>query len=179
MNRRHLLKGAIALIALAAAGDMYRRLHNALPKEPGQSADAASTLLAQTLPDPEGKMHALSDWKGQVMVVNFWATWCAPCVHEMPELDALQKLHPSVRFVGIGIDSADNIRAYLRKVRVSYPLLVMATGGADLIRGLGNAPGGLPFTVILAADGNISRKILGQIDRNDVARTLSALTRPA
>jgi thiol-disulfide isomerase/thioredoxin len=176
MNRRHLLTGAIALVALAAAGDMYRRLHNALPKDAGLPTNAASTLLAQTLPDLDGKMHTLSDWKGQVVLINFWATWCAPCVQEMPELDALQKLHPSVRFVGIGIDSADNIRAFLRKVQVSYPLLVMATGGADLIRGLGNAPGGLPFTVIVAEDGSISRKILGQIDRNDVARTLSTLT---
>jgi thiol-disulfide isomerase/thioredoxin len=179
MNRRHLVFGACALAALAAAGEGYRRLHKALPVDTAQATRDSSVLLNRSLPDPDGKPHALSAWKGQVMVVNFWATWCGPCVHEMPQLDALQKTYPSVRFVGIGIDSADNIRAYLGKVQVSYPLLVMDTGGSDLIRQLGNAPGGLPFTVILAEDGSISRKILGRIDSSDVAHTLSILTRAA
>jgi thiol-disulfide isomerase/thioredoxin len=179
MNRRHLVFGAVALAALGAAGEAYRRLSHALPVDTVQSPAGAVAFLNRALPDPEGNLHALSEWKGQIMVVNFWATWCGPCVHEMPQLDALQKSHPSVRFVGIGIDSADNIRAYLLKVRVSYPLLVMDTGGSDLIRALGNVPGGLPFTVILAEDGSIRRKILGPIDSNDVAHTLSTLARAA
>jgi thiol-disulfide isomerase/thioredoxin len=177
MNRRHFVFGGVALAALGLGAYGYRGLRApaAVPAAPAPVADPSAGLMARTLPDPNGTMHALSAWRGRPLLVNFWATWCGPCVIEMPELESLAQSYPTVQFVGVGIDSADNIRTFIRKVQVSYPLLVMDTGGTDLIRALGNAPGGLPFTVIFNADGSINRKILGRIDRDDVAGTLSAV----
>jgi thiol-disulfide isomerase/thioredoxin len=176
MNRRHFVFGGVALAALGLGAYGYRwaRAPGALPAGPAAAPDPSAGLMGRTLPDPDGKMHALSAWRGRPLLVNFWATWCGPCVVEMPELEELAKSYPMVQFVGVGIDSADNIRTFIRKVQVSYPLLVMDSGGTDLIRALGNAPGGLPFTVIFNADGSINRKILGRIDRDDVAGILSA-----
>ncbi|SAI48140.1 thioredoxin [Bordetella ansorpii] len=170
MNRRLFLHaGAAAAMAAAYA----HRVHAA--PEPAVSPDAVKALSGMALPDLDGRTHKLSDWRGRPMVVNFWATWCAPCVKEMPELEAMQKSHPKVQFIGIGVDNADNIRKFLAKVPVSYPLVVMGANAIDTLRKLGNPAGGLPFTLVFNADGTVNRKILGQIDAADLAHTVASL----
>lgn len=166
MNRRLFLSAAAAGAAVLAAG---------APGRAGASDDAVATLMALRLPALAGGTHALAEFKGQPMVVNFWATWCAPCVREMPELDALQKKYPHVRFVGFGVDREENMRKFVEKVQVSYPLWVAGAGAIDLLRKLGNPAGGLPFTVVFNADGSINRKILGEIKVDDLDRTLSGI----
>lgn len=170
MNRRLFLYAAVgAAAATAAAGYAYTR---ATPPEPATPLD---TLLDLSLPDLAGQPQTLSQWRGQPMVINFWATWCKPCVKEMPELQAIQEKAGKVRFVGIGVDTADNMRKFVEKVPVSYPLLVMGTGALDMLRSLGNPSGGLPFTLILNADGSIRQKILGQIDPESLEATVMGL----
>lgn len=139
-------------------------------------ADAAASLLAQAYPDLQGRPQALSQWKGKPMLVNFWATWCPPCVKEMPELDALHKRHPGVEFLGLAVDSSANVVKFVAKLPVSYTLLVAGAGSIDIMRKLGNGPGGLPFTVLLAADGRISRQILGPVDIGDIDKWLAQAT---
>lgn len=185
MKRRVFLSGLAGVAVLGGGGWLAWR--EASRKGPGprpQGGEAASrasapagaegaTLLALTLSDMAGEPVALARYAGRPLLVNFWATWCPPCVKEMPDLDALQKKFAEVQFVGIGIDTADNIRAFAEKVAVSYPLLVAGHGGIDIVRSLGNPAGGLPFTVIFDADGQVNRKILGQVKPDDLARTLS------
>src|SRR3546814_19067464 len=86
-------------------------------------ADAAGSLFELTLSEASGHEHALADYLGKPLVINFWATWCPPCVREMPELDGLQKKYPSVQFLGLAIDTAGNVREFAEKVQVYYPLL--------------------------------------------------------
>jgi len=168
MDRRLFLHAGVAA-ALAAGTARAQR------PDTGAAPAAVADLIARQLPDLQGRPQALSQWRGRPMVVNFWATWCAPCVKEMPELDDLQKQHPKVQFVGIGIDKAENIAKFVQKVPVSYPLLVMGGGAIDLLRKLGNPAGGLPFTLVFNADGSVNRKILGQIHPDDLRRTLAGL----
>lgn len=169
MNRRLFLHaGAASALVMAGA-------HRALAQGAAVSSDALKALFEQPLPDLEGRSHTLSEWRGRPMVVNFWATWCAPCVKEMPELDAMQKSHPKVQFVGIGVDSTENMRKFVQRVPVSYPLLVMGTSAIDVLRKLGNPAGGLPFTLVFNADGRLNRKVLGQIDAADLERTVTGL----
>ncbi|MEI2415200.1 TlpA disulfide reductase family protein [Orrella sp. JC864] len=182
MKRRVFLSGAAGVAAMAAGGWMAWRVSSR--KGPGGSAPAqgqqgaaqadAGQFMQLALPDVAGRQVPLSSFAGQPMLVNFWATWCPPCVKEMPDLEALQKKFPQVRFVGIGIDTAENIRAFTEKVQVSYPLLVAGHQGIDIVRSLGNSAGGLPFTVVFDADGRVNRRILGQVKPDDLARTLSA-----
>jgi len=175
-NRRRLLGAgtglAAALLAAAAGG----RVAQAAASEGAPSlADALAALRARPMADLQGATRRLAEWQGRPMVLNFWATWCAPCVKEMPELDALQKEFPQTQFIGLGVDNVDNIRKFLIKVPVSYPLLVMGAGAVDTVRGLGDTSGGLPFTLILNADGNVNRSILGKIQPDDVRSTLQAI----
>jgi thiol-disulfide isomerase/thioredoxin len=176
LNRRRLLgSGASLAVALLAASAGGRAAWAVAPSGGPSQVEALAALRARPMTDLQGATRLLAEWQGRPMVLNFWATWCAPCVKEMPELDALQKEFPQTQFIGLGVDNVDNIRKFLVKVPVSYPLLVMGGGAVDTLRGLGDTSGGLPFTLILAADGGVSRSILGKIQPDDVRNTLKAL----
>jgi thiol-disulfide isomerase/thioredoxin len=136
---------------------------------------AAGQLTTHSFNDLNGKPQSMADWKGKPIVVNFWATWCAPCVKEMPELSSLQKRFPGAHFVGIGVDSVQNIKQFTSKVPVAYPLWVRGSDTIELMRNLGNGPGGLPFTVILDGDGSVAANSLGPVKSADVAQTLKKL----
>jgi len=175
MNRRLLLSAAVAVAATVAGGYTLMGRKSKTDAAPADAGDPVAGLMQMQLPDLNGASHSLAGWKGQPIVVNFWATWCAPCVKEMPALDALQKKYPQVRFVGIGVDSAANMQKFVEKVQVSYPLWVIGAGAIDTLRKLGNPSGGLPFTIVFNADGSINRKILGEVQPDDLDRTLSGL----
>lgn len=156
MKRRTVLRSLALLGSVAGAGPAWVRAA-------GES-DAVSGLLAQAYSDLKGQPQPLAQWKGKPMLVNFWATWCAPCVKEMPELDDLHKRHPGVQFLGLAVDTPANVVKFVTKVPVSYTVLVTGPGSIDLMRKLGNGPGALPFTVLLDANGRIKKQILGAVD---------------
>ncbi len=133
------------------------------------------TLYEATLPDLTGRPVALERLLGRPVVANFWATWCAPCVEEMPHLEALSKSFSNIQFVGIGIDTASNIAQFVTKVPVSYPLYVAGHAGVAMVRELGNAASGLPFTVLLDAEGRIFDTILGQVSPEDLSARIDRL----
>jgi len=188
MNRRVLLSGVAGIAALLAGGyyawrESGRRAQGALAAlisaAPAQTRESAmphsvggDDIYAVTLPDLEGRPQALSRYRGKPLLINFWATWCAPCVQEMPELAQLDQRYPQVQFLGIGIDTAANMREFVAKIPVSYPLVVAGHAGIDLVRALGNAPGGLPFTVLFDADGRVHHRVLGKIDPQALDRFL-------
>ncbi|WP_025917171.1 TlpA disulfide reductase family protein [Herminiimonas sp. CN] len=147
-----------------------------LAPDPAQAA-AVNRLLAQTLPDAHGQPQALFAWRGQPMIVNFWATWCAPCVQEMPELSALQaEIAPrGIQLLGIGIDSADNIAKFADKYRIGYPLFVAGVSATELTRAFGNQAGGLPYTVLIGRDGHVKKTYLGRLKIDELRADLSLM----
>ena len=175
MNRRQLLRTGAGLVAALAAGGAGESAWAAVPTVQPTTAAALAALRTRPMADLQGATRRLADWQGRPMLLNFWASWCAPCVREMPELDALHKQFPQIQFIGIGIDTAVKIRKFLLKVPVSYPLLVLGTSGIDTLRDLGDTAAGLPFTLILTADGSVKRSILGKIRPDDVRNTLASL----
>jgi thiol-disulfide isomerase/thioredoxin len=170
MKRSHLVFAAIA-IASAAIG-IYAGSQRWNPAPPESTAVAA--LFRQNLPDAQNTVHSLSQWQGKTLVINFWATWCAPCVDEMPELSILQKdlASKNIQIIGIGIDSASNIKDFSLKHQITYPLYVAGVGGTELAREFGNQAGGLPFTVLVSPTGEITKTYLGRLKMEELKKDL-------
>lgn len=163
--------------ALAGMNQDQGPITTAYASTNGKTHTAVARLYGMSLKDASGKQQALSQWQGKAMVVNFWATWCAPCVREMPELDAMAKelAAKNIAVIGIGIDSPSNIAQFAAKLKISYPVYVAGMEGTDLARELGNAQGGLPYTVLIGADGAVRKTYLGQLKFDQLRADLAAL----
>jgi peroxiredoxin len=164
--RRGLLAGLAA--ACVGAGALVAWWRNQPDSRPGGAGLEA--FLSASWTDALGQPFDAAGLRGQPLVINFWATWCPPCVEEMPELDQLQReLAPiGVKIIGIGVDSEAKIRLFAEKHRFSYALLPAGAGGAELSRSFGNQSAALPFTVVIARDGRIRRQILGRFRLDDL-----------
>lgn len=137
---------------------------------------AVDIFFKQTLTDATGQVFAFEQLRGSQVVANFWATWCAPCVEEMPELSALatELRDTGTRFVGIGVDNQDAIARFSRQLPVSYPLVVANATGAFLAGRFGNTAGALPYTVILDRSGKVKQQILGKVRIDSLREVLKS-----
>ena len=170
-RREALILGAVG-VGAAAAGALFGAF--AL-----QSRTGAAELLAHAFVDLAGKPRRLVQWKGKVMVCNFWATWCAPCREEIPLLIAAQQQYDAkiVQIVGIGIDHADKIVEFSSQLKITYPLLVADASAVDTMKQLGNRSGGLPFTVVLDRGGAVASTKLGALKPGELDLILAPLLR--
>ncbi|WP_175963113.1 TlpA family protein disulfide reductase [Burkholderia pyrrocinia] len=182
MMKRMLALAVVAAAAVAGgitAGHWFRGNADdgVAVASPAAAGSPVDQLWAAALTGVDGKPATLAAFKGQKVVVNFWASWCGPCVEEMPELVALshQYKQKGIRFIGIGVDSEQNVKNFLQKVKVDYPVFVSGYAGADLARNFGNTAGALPFTVVIDATGKIRETKLGQIQPSELKKTLDAL----
>lgn len=141
---------------------------------PGQTA---TTLFALVLPDMAGKETPLAQWQGQLLIVNFWATWCAPCREEMPEFVRLQAEFGSkgLQFVGIAADDAEKVRQFAAEIGLNYPALIGGYGAMELSKALGNRIMALPFTVIVSRDGRIAHTQLGPLKGDQLRQMVAKL----
>jgi len=163
--RRRALLGLAAVAGLSGAGFSWWRSRER--ERERQLAEAAVQIFfQQTLLDSNGQAFAFEQLRGSQVVANFWATWCAPCVEEMPELSALatELQSTGTRFIGVGVDNQDAIARFSAKLPVSYPLVVANATGAFLAGRFGNTAGGLPFTVVISPSGRVKEQILGRVD---------------
>ena len=138
---------------------------------------AVSALFAATLPDAGGTPQRLAQWRGRILVVNYWATWCTPCRDEMPEFSRLQTRYAArgVQFVGIAIDDAAKVREFAHAHSVAYPLLVADQAFAETARALGNGPLAVPYTVVFDGAGTLRAAVLGRVHADALAQLLDRL----
>jgi thiol-disulfide isomerase/thioredoxin len=120
--------------------------------------------------NPQGESIDTSSWKNKTLVINFWGSWCPPCVEEMPMLGKVsdELKTQNVLFVGIGIDSPSNIREFLLKTPVPYQIAIGGMEGSAWGKRLGNEAGGLPFTAIMNPSGDVIYKKLGKIEEKEI-----------
>ena len=173
MNRRQwIIIVGISLLALLAGVLTSQWIYKT-----GLASDpAVKAFLTNNWQSPDGKPVDTQKWQGKVLVVNFWASWCPPCVEEMPTLDKLQQefLQQNVLFVGIGIDSPSNIREFLSKTPVRYPIVIGGLEGSNLSKQLGNSQGALPYTIIINTKGKAIHSKLGKISEDDIRSAIKS-----
>ena len=130
-----------------------------------------------SLADVNGKQRNLSEWQGKVVVLNFWATWCAPCRKEIPAFVELQEQYANdgLQFVGIALQTADEIRDFIDEFNVNYPSLVGDNDVITLSKKLGNSIGALPYTVIIDRDGIIAFTQRGPLAKSDAETVIKTL----
>ena len=169
---------AFVIVLFAALGIFASLYTSNLHAQKTQITDSFfATQLAPVPALANGATKPLADYRNQVLVVNFWATWCAPCVQEMPELSALQTElgKDKVRFIGIGIDSPDALAEFAAKYKITYPLYLGGMSGTQLSTALGNKAGGLPFTVIINKSGDVVKTVRGKVDMKELKRDILAV----
>src|SRR5437899_4051639 len=176
MKRNILVFGAFAV--LSAISGIYFGVNRSTPAALSPTpSPVVAALFKQSLPDTNGEPQALAQFQGKALVLNFWATWCAPCVQEMPELSGLQaELTPKdVQLLGIGIDSPSNIADFAAKYKIAYPLYIAGMSGTELSRQFGNSAGGLPFTVLIGRDGQVRKTYLGRLKLAELRADIASL----
>ena len=128
------------------------------------------------LPDSNGKLHSLKRWNNKLIIVNFWATWCAPCKKEIPLFNDIQReFDDEIQFVGIAIDNAKDVKIFNKNIPLNYPNLIGGLDAIELVQQYGNKTGTLPYTVFINRTGKILMTASGKVTRRFLQRTIEKL----
>ena len=178
--KQGLLFLGMAALALAAGFLLRAQLTGGAQQPPLSSAISkrgAEAILAAKLPDIQGEIQAVSQWAGNVLVVNFWATWCAPCREEIPEFIETQEkfFDQGLRFIGIAIDREEKVIAYSKEFGINYPVLIGSMNAMSLAQAAGNHQSAMPFTVVINHNGEITDTYLGRINQKKLEKSLIPL----
>lgn len=171
-RRRWLAAGGLSALGLAAGlGLRHWRTRPTLEPE-------LERFWAQTLDMLDGSKQPAMKFRGRPLLLNFWATWCPPCIEEMPLLDAFHRENRAkgLQMLGIAIDKSQSVTNFLSQLPVHYPIAVHASSGAQWARDLGNLTGGLPYSVFFASDGSVVRRKMGKLVEADLQAWLSSAT---
>ena len=173
MNRRQwIMISGISLLALLAGIFSSQWI-----SKTGLASDPSiKAFFANSWQTPDGKTANSENWREKVLVVNFWASWCPPCVEEMPTLDKVAQEYSAknVLIVGIGIDSPSNVREFLQKTPVSYPIVIGGLEGSNLSKQMGNTQGALPYTVVINPKGKSIYTKLGKITEDELKKAINS-----
>jgi thiol-disulfide isomerase/thioredoxin len=183
MNKK--LAIILMLAALLAAGIAITMFQNqqqdiqARPEFAAQTVvESATPAVAErldfSLPDLDGNVRKLSDWDGKARLVNFWATWCAPCRREIPLLKSMQAAHAgnNLQIIGIAVDFLEPVQAYAEETDFNYPILVGQEDAMAAAEASGLEFIGMPFTMVVAPGGQLLKTHIGEIVESHIERIL-------
>ena len=166
----HLLIAVTALVAVTAGVILSN-------PEPAMDQDAALIAQRAIFTAPDGERFSVDSWAGQYRIVNFWATWCPPCLEEIPLFIRLQErfVDNNVTFIGIAVDKVDLVRSFVEANGVNYPILVGSGDALEVSKIMGNYRAGLPYTVFLDPNGVILERHFGVVPESKIAEFVSKI----
>ena len=169
----------ITVAALAFIGGLSVRWLVSAPLISEQSN--LRTLPEFSLLDLSRKNHSIKEWQGKVLVINFWATWCPPCLKEIPEFIGLQNefSQQGLQIIGIAIDEAEPVKGFVADKKINYPILLGQEQGTKIAHDLGNIVNTVPFTVIVDRQGRVVKTQMGEWGREDLLKILYPLLEKA
>jgi len=162
----------LAALALSAGFYTQQLLGGGKP-----ATESTVPKLAFAYPDINGQVQDVAQWQGKILVINFWASWCGPCLKEIPEFIKLQDEYAvkNVQFIGVAIEDKEPVAEYLQRVKINYPILVAGDAGSGLARQLGNIINAVPFSVIVNQQGQIVRRQPGELSREQFIKAVEPL----
>jgi thiol-disulfide isomerase/thioredoxin len=169
MNRRHLVFGGVAVAAaVAGAGLAWWRADG------GRDANEAqmSALWAMAFDTPDGASLKMQALRGRPLLINFWATWCPPCIEELPLLERFYQKNVSKgwQILGLAVDQPSAVKGFMARKIMSFPVGLAGLDGTELSASLGNPSGSLPFTVFINAGGKLADRKVGRLSEQDLTR---------
>jgi thiol-disulfide isomerase/thioredoxin len=173
----------VIVIAGGAGFGLQRYLQQGEHELPAEMPTATtSKVIGQMRPgfeiaDTEGKLRNISEWNDQVLLVNFWATWCPPCKKEMPAFIELQEQYAEQGFkvIGIALDDQQSVQDFADTIGVNYPLLIAEYDGIDLSRSYGNQVGALPYSAFVDRQGKVVSTHMGELSKTQVEEIIKPL----
>ena len=170
MDRRNLLYlGAAAAAGLAGAGAAWLK-HEPQQLTAGQTSAVQDALWAMSFDTPDGQPQPMSSFRGKPLLLNFWATWCPPCVEELPLLDAFYQEQKAKgwQVLGLAVDQPSAVRKWLQAKPLSFAVGMAGLNGTELSKSLGNLAGSLPFTAVFGASGALLHRKTGKVSKEEL-----------
>lgn len=178
------LTPVVLIFPVAAVIGFFAAEHWLRPAEPPPAVTSQSNAPVLTLPEfslknRDGQMQSIRSWPGKALLINFWATWCAPCRQEIPMLIAMQSKHAAdgLQVVGIAVDFRDDVLNYADAMKITYPLLIGEQDGLAAVDAFGIQSVGFPYSVFVDARNNIVSTYIGELKTHQVEAALAIIER--
>lgn len=173
MNRNQLIVFLLACFLLGVGAQLWQKRQSETPtsKPPAEFS----------LPDLDGQMRSTAEWTGQPLLINFWASWCPPCVREIPILESVYQQYADrgLVVVGIAMEPPEDAAAWLADRPVSFPVLHGEFDAYPIAKAYGNDSGSIPFTVLVDSKGQVRQRYSGEVARERLEDHLKAVLPPA
>ncbi|KAF3981803.1 MAG: TlpA family protein disulfide reductase [Methylococcales symbiont of Hymedesmia sp. n. MRB-2018] len=183
MNKNNLLIIFAAIISVSVGIFAQQHLSvdetidPSLQANTAQAKSSTDKLPEFSIADINGEQQSIAQWDNKIRIINFWATWCPPCLKEIPEFIKIQNAFSdkNVQFIGIAMEEAESVKQYLAVNPVNYPMLIAGDGNVSLSRQLGNIFDAVPFTLIVNQLGTIIYRQPGEISSEKIRQLINPL----